>query len=301
MAVVSRNLTVVVPVHELHVTGLGIGLNLGNGASLGVLPSIVVNLFLALEDTELLQVVSSGDRATYHQSIVRLRTIGVEVGHVVGLYTLIVRTVELHNLVAVQVEHEVRLPTYIVLTVAVDVDRVQSYLNTLVAHLTYVSVSSVETRRIRYRALHQHVGGAAAIDIDSTIESAVEHAEVQTEVVLGNGSPCQVLVTQSAGEVTESRLVVKPCLGGRDSRVGGVSANRTATVLTPRETQLGIVEPSEVVLDEVFLAEYPCTRHTVEVTPLLAFGESRETVTTVVEGYIVLAVEVVVETSQVSS
>ena len=176
----------------------------------------------------------------------------------------------------------------------------QGNLDTLVADLTHIGRSGVEARGIRYGAVHQHVGGTSGIDIDGTVESIVEDTEVETQVVLGHSSPSKSLVAQCAGVVCQGTLVVKPCVLGRDGRVGGVSAYRPATVLTPREAQFTIVEPRKNVLEEVFLAEYPCARHTVEVAPLVVLGESGESIATVVEGEVILAVEVVVETCQIS-
>lgn len=61
VTVFCRDLTVVVPIEELHVTRLGIGLYLLYSSGLGIGPGIVVDLLLALEDAHLLHVVSSCD------------------------------------------------------------------------------------------------------------------------------------------------------------------------------------------------------------------------------------------------
>ena len=69
----------------------------------------------------------------------------MEVSHIVGLIALIVLTIEAHYLVTVQVEYQVRLPAYVILTITVDVYRVQCYLDTLVAYLTYIGVCRIVT------------------------------------------------------------------------------------------------------------------------------------------------------------
>ena len=70
-----------------------------------------VNLSLVLEDTEKLHVVGGAEGLADEEGVMGLTSIGDGVGDVVSLIALIVGAEEGDELVAVQVEHEVALPT----------------------------------------------------------------------------------------------------------------------------------------------------------------------------------------------
>ena len=117
----------------------------------------------------------------------------------------------------------------------------------------------------------------------------------------------QVGVGHGGGGHTQGALVTQPSHGdgtvvGNILAYAGIgSAGRygTGTVLTPGSTELEEVDPADV-LDELLIGKNPCGGCTVEIGELVVLTEGGITVTTEVESSVVLVVERIVGTEQIT-
>ena len=302
MTVVGIDLAVTVVVLELDVTRLCRTLDF-----VAIRVDICVDFFLALEDAEHLVVVGGTDRMADQEGIIAVETVSHGIGHVVGLFAIITLTEQGNQFVTVHVEHEVALPTEGIPAVAVDVHGIEYNLDTLVRHLTHVVVHRSKAGEVRRGTLNKHVLGSALIDIDATVDAAVQEGEVQTDVEFLHGRPCQIRVRHVGHGHTQVRSITQPGHGivtivvGRllDSCLRCAGSHRTGTVLTPGEAQFQEVEEIEV-LNEVLVAEHPGGAGAEEVAPLVTLAECGETVPTEVTGQVVLVGPVVIDTGKVT-
>ena len=123
------------------------------------------------------------------------------------------------------------------------------------------------------------------VEVEATGESVVQNREVKTDIVGVSLFPNEVGSTESAHRkgVDDDGLsaLVEVGHGASESKVGkGLVdiAKLAVTVGTPREAQLGIVEPVAGILHEFFLGEVPTKTNRTEVTPRMVGTESRVTV-----------------------
>ena len=177
------------------------------------------------------------------------------------LAILVVLVVEVLDSVLIIREAECGVPLEVL---GVDVAGVQRDFDTGVGHLTQVGGDAAEASEVRQALAHNHVVRALVVEVNATGDATGKNREVNTEVPRRGLLPLQVVVTQTADAqgIEHFLLGTASQIVGIETTVGQVResqisvAERTVTVGTVAEAQLGHIEPLPV-LCEFLLREHP--------------------------------------------
>ena len=141
--------------------------------------------------------------------------------------------------------------------------------------------------------------GGLLVDVRRDVQPVAEESEVETEVVVLDGLPPQVRVTDGAQLGTYQEAVAECITGvGAQERKRRIGRDALVTHLAPAETQLTLAQPGDVVLDEGLFGEAPGHGNGREESILVACREAGGTVDTARRGQVVAVVVVVHHTGQ---
>ena len=153
----------------------------------------------------------------------------------------------------------------------------QLEVETCVKHLTRVDDRLAYTNFWKRIYLYQEVLGVLAIPVERECQAVVQETCIKTQVHLLRSLPSQIWICQTCWlrtirqlTVTNRWIVLIEALVDSNRRSILVTAQYIdVTILTPRSTKLqeGNSITTDVVLEELLIADSPTSRYGWEVTP----------------------------------